>query len=169
MGGQIPNVSCYRIVNSRTFRQDFGLILRPPPPLISTFCASKELDTSTSTLAPKLVLTILNKRIYMSSYKKSASIFGQNTIKVNVVSGLYCSYTKFHIFQLGHFGIYEFWTHPHHFCKYSLPGVLLVWRKKSENMNYSYSKGLHFLFYEHFCQMKGLEDTDVWSFSTSIF
>lgn len=69
----------------------------------------------------------------------------------------------------GHFGIHEFWTHPHHFCKYSLPGVLLVCRKKSENMNYSYSKGLHFLFYEPFCQIKGLEDTDVWSFSTSIF
>ena len=48
-------------------------------------------------------------------------------------------------------------------------GRIIGLTKKSSNKLSFFFIWLHFLFYELFCQMKGLEDTDDRSFSTSIF
>ena len=77
----------------------------------ATILRLKELYTSISTLAQKLVLALLNNKfiIILLNWnpfrQKIRKHFDQKTVRDNfsanwVVLGLYCSYTKFYIFPL---------------------------------------------------------------------
>ena len=66
------------------------------------------------------------------------------------------------IICVGHFRIHEFYPPPIPIIFANISCRAYYWsdKKNLKHMIYSYSIGLHFLFYENFCQMKGFEDMD---------